>query len=190
MKNSNLATKRTYDKVHGYTPEYAEAQRRAVRDGAHAGAAPHRQNEEYVRGTANPAQVRNMQPPRVQAHKEQARNINVGVIAFYVIVIFLIAFFLIGREINIYQKNIEVNALAAELEALHNQNEHTMLEIEQSVDLANVEKIAEERLGMVHASKAQTTYMNIWQEDYVEKVADKTAEKKGTINIFGIFSRN
>jgi|GEM_PF-3296808 len=197
MKNGNLAAKRTYDREpYGYKSERAEmdaqtsAQRKAPRGNTAAAHTAQRQNEEYVRGTASSAPMRNMQSYNAQMKKEQARGVNVAVIVFYVIVIFVVAFFLIGREITIYQKNIEVNSLASELEALHNQNEHTMLEIEQSIDLAGVEKIAEEQLGMVHASKAQTTYMNVWQEDYVEKVADKSTDKKGRLNIFGIFSKN
>ena len=45
--------------------------------------------------------------------------------------------------------------------------------VEQSVDLAEIERQATTRLGMKRPEKYQTIYVNVKQDDYVESTAEE-----------------
>lgn len=126
-----------------------------------------------------------------KAASSQSKGVNVAVAVFYIVIIFAIAFFLVVREMNIYQKNIDANERTRQLETLQSQNKHEKLEIEALVDVKSIEKMAVEDFGMVRPSKNQRSFISVSQGDYVEKTSQQSVAQNiqgGLKNLFGIFS--
>lgn len=128
------------------------------------------------------------------AANAKARRVNVMVIIFYVIIISAIAFYMVAREINIYELSSEVRSLSLKLDELKSENQRAILATEKSVSLRHIENIATNQLGMVRPEKYQTVYISIEQDDYVEKVASRSPAEEfqqsivdGMKNLFGIF---
>lgn len=152
----------------------------------------------------NPAYKPDYQPTQKNLRKKsikpaanpKSKTVNIAVALFYLIVIFALAFFLVGREVNLYEQSSEISQLNATLEKKQAANKQAMLVAEQSLDLGNIEQVATEQFGMIRPEKHQTVYVNIQQGDYVEKVADKDLGEvigqnlsDGVKNLFGIFNQ-
>ena len=129
-----------------------------------------------------------------QAPKSKAKTVNVAVAVFYIIVIFAVAFCLIGREVSLYEKSSEINRLESQLEQAQTEAKQAKIAAESVIDLKKIEQTATEKFGMSRPEQSQTVYINIQQEDYVEKVAEKDLGleiqqniQNGLKNLFGIF---
>lgn len=130
------------------------------------------------------------------ASNPKSKTVNIVVALFYLIVIFALAFFLVGREVALYEQANQISRLNATLEKKQSENKQAMLIAEQSLDLSSIEEVATKQFGMVRPEKHQTVYINIAQNDYVEKVADKDLGEvltqnlsEGVKNLFGIFDQ-
>ncbi len=126
--------------------------------------------------------------------KKKAKSINVAVALFYIAVIFAVAFCLIGREVSIYEKSAEISRLQNKLEQAQSETKQARIAAEKSVDLKTIEDNATNKFAMSRPEKTQTVYINIKQQDYAEKTADKDAGvelqqniQAGIKNLFGIF---
>ncbi|MGN1059643.1 MAG: hypothetical protein ACI4QW_04350 [Clostridia bacterium] len=109
---------------------------------------------------------------RVSKKKQQAaqkRERALGIVKILLVV--SCAFVVLYRGVMITDKCAAVDAKKAELEALVTSNEKLQFEIDRSLDLKNVEAIAQNELGMRRAEKYQTVYIDLEQVDYVEKTA-------------------
>ena len=146
----------------------------------------------YAPGYAEPQTAPNTTARSAHSRKMKARRIIAAIVV--ISFVFAVAFFLVGREIDIYQKNIAATELANKVEQYRNKNKIDMAALEDSIDIASIERIAEEQFYMIQPGSGQITRINIWQEDYVEKIA--TGEAGGNAgggmfgNLFGIFSAN
>ena len=129
-----------------------------------------------------------------QATKEKAKTVNIAVAIFYIAIISAIAFCLISREVSLYEKSSEINRLQNQLEQAQTETKQAKIAAESKIDLKGIEEAATTKFGMSRPEKNQTVYINIAQDDYVEKVAKKDVglEIQQSIqssikNLFGIF---
>lgn len=90
---------------------------------------------------------------------------------FKILFVMCCAFVILYRGVLLTDKCAAVEKKQAELETLIATNEKLQFEIDRSLDLDKVEKIARNDLGMHPVEKYQTVYINLEQVDYVEQVA-------------------
>lgn len=92
---------------------------------------------------------------------------RIGVIA----VIALSAGFMISQFVAVNETEQKIASLEKKLAAAESVTSQMIFDMEQSVDLAEVEKQATTRLGMQRPEKYQTIYVNVKQNDMTEKTA-------------------
>ena len=123
------------------------------------------------------------QQPRVlKKEKRKARNKNVvtGV------VIFAVALSIVYRYTLINNKNMEIIEKREELNALNNVNSQMLLNMERSMDMAQIELYATEQLGLQKPQNYQVAYIDIPKSDYVTVENDIKKEnwlKKMIVNV-------
>ena len=113
------------------------------------------------------------------------------------IVVAMSAGFMISQFVTVNETKQEVASLEKQLNELESVTSQMVFDLEQSVDVAEIEKEATTRLGMQRPEKYQTVYVNVKQDDMTEKTADEvegigngiiSALKKIGSNIVEFFS--
>lgn len=123
-------------------------------------------------------------------HVKATKKSGLLVALIYIAVIFSIALCLVTREVRLYEKSNRVNALQQELEEAETATKQAIVASEQAIDLVMIEANATTKYGMSKPQKHQVIYINVCQEDYVEKTADKQLGDNfydGLSAVFGIF---
>lgn len=134
---------------------------------------------------------------RMEQQKAKAKNLNIAVAVFYMALIFAIAFCLVSREVSLYEKSSEISRLENRLEQAQSETKRAQIAAEQAIDLNALEEAAASKYAMSRPEKTRTVYINIQQEDYVEKVSEKNFGtnlqqniQNSMRNLFGIFGVN
>lgn len=107
-------------------------------------------------------------------HKVQKNQIKNHIkIVFTIAVVFsaLLAISYRNSLINeSFNKNSELKAILA---TTQKENEQLQVNIENSLNLSNVEKLAKEKLGMKKLSNSQKVYVSLPKRDYVEPAVEE-----------------
>lgn len=123
----------------------------------------------------HPAQIPQKQSNvRIRISKKKKQSAQKRERALSIVKILLVvscAFVVLYRGVMITDKCAAVDTKKTELEELVASNKKLQFEIDRSLDLKNVEAIAQNELGMRRAEKYQTVYIDLEQVDYVEKTA-------------------
>ena len=82
------------------------------------------------------------------------------------------------RNSKINEKFTEVQSLKKELSSLQKENEQLKVNIENSLNFNNIEKLAKEKLGMQKLTNKQTVYVSLPKKDYVESASEKVVIEK------------
>ena len=101
----------------------------------------------------------------------------------YVAIGFMILFAISYRNSIINEKFSEIKTLKSDLSAIQKENEQLEVNIENGLNLQTVEQSAKEMLGMQKLDKAQTVYINLPKQDYVEPATEEIL-KEENINIW------
>ncbi len=88
-----------------------------------------------------------------------------------IVIIAASATFMISEFVTVNETEQEIAVLQKELTELESATSQMVFDMEQSVDLAEIEKIATTRLGMQRPEKYQTIYVNVKQDSMTEKTA-------------------
>ena len=88
-----------------------------------------------------------------------------------IVVIALSAGFMISQFVTVNETQQEIASLQKQLSDIESATSQMVFDMEQSVDLAEIEKEATTRLGMQRPEKYQTIYVNVKQDDMTEKTA-------------------
>lgn len=99
-------------------------------------------------------------------------------VVLLVIAIFVILLTVSYRNSQINEKFSEVQNLKKELATLQKENEQLKVNIENSLNLNNVEKIAKEKLGMQKLTNRQTLYVSLPKKDYVEAATEEVKKEE------------
>lgn len=114
-----------------------------------------------------------------------------------IVIISISAGFMISRFVAVNETKQEVAMLQKQLTEIESATSQMVFDLEQSVDLAEIEREATTRLGMQRPEKYQTIYVNVKQADMTEKTAGEveglgngiiSALKKISGNIVQFFS--
>lgn len=115
--------------------------------------------------------VKDLPRQEVKMTKEQIkRRKNIALI---VVAIFVVLLTVSYRNSQINEKFSQVQKLKKELSSIQKENEQLKVNIENSLNLNNVEKIAKEKLGMQKLTNRQTLYVSLPKKDYVEAATEE-----------------
>lgn len=73
-----------------------------------------------------------------------------------------------------------MQSLKKELSSLQKENEQLKVNIANGLNLANIEKLAKEKLGMQKLTNKQIVYVSLPKKDYVESASEKVVIKDQT----------
>ena len=90
-----------------------------------------------------------------------------------IVVIALSGGFMISQFVTVNENAQAIASLQKQLTEIESATSQMVFDMEQSVDLAEIEKEATTRLGMQRPEKYQTIYVNVKQDDMTEKTADE-----------------
>ena len=96
----------------------------------------------------------------------------------YILVIFSILFAISYRNSLINESFSRKEKLQSKLSTTQKENEQLQVNIENSLNLTNIEKIAKERLGMQRLDNTQKVYVNLPKKDYVEPAVEEVVIEK------------
>lgn len=122
--------------------------------------------------------VEDLPRQEVKVSKEQKRKriqLTITVIA-----IFGLLLTISYRNSQINEKFNEMQSLKKELSSLQKENEQLKLNIANGLNLANIEKLAKEKLGMQKLTNKQIVYVSLPKKDYVESASEKVVIKDQT----------
>ena len=87
--------------------------------------------------------------------------------------IFVVLLTISYRNSQINEKFSQVQSMKKELSSLEKENEQLKVNIENSLNLNTIEKIAKEKLGMQKLTNKQTIYITLPKKDYVEPASEE-----------------
>lgn len=115
--------------------------------------------------------VKDLPRQQIKVSKEQRKKqlkMTVTVIG-----LFLLLLTISCRNSQIDKQFNKIQEQKKQLAALQKENEQLKVSIENSLNLSNIEKVAEEELGMQKLSSKQTVYVTLPKKDYVESASEK-----------------
>lgn len=119
-----------------------------------------------------------------QARRRAKANANHSTL-ISVVVLLVMAFTVLFRGLMLtsgYEKLEQKNALLSETIA---ENQKLQFKIDQTLDLNNIERIAQDEFNMGQPSKAQTVYINLDQTNEVTKTSGGNSVFDAIKNFFG-----
>ena len=122
--------------------------------------------------------VEDLPRQEVKVSKEQKRKriqLTITVIA-----IFGLLLTISYRNSQKNEKFNEMQSLKKELSSLQKENEQLKVNIANGLNLANIEKLAKEKLGMQKLTNKQIVYVSLPKKDYVESASEKVVIKDQT----------
>lgn len=94
-------------------------------------------------------------------------------IVAYVFLIFASLLVISYRNSLINESFNENESLKSNLAAIQKENEQLRVNLENSMNLSNIAKMAEEKLGMQKLDNSQKVYVSLDKKDYVESASEK-----------------
>ena len=91
----------------------------------------------------------------------------------YIFLIFASLFVISYRNSLINESFNENENLKSNLAAIEKENEQLKVNLENSLNLSNIEKLAKEKLGMQKLSGSQKVYVNLNKKDYIEPASEE-----------------
>lgn len=107
-----------------------------------------------------------------KAKLKEERKMKTKVIAI-VLCLFAVLFVISYRSSLISENFAEIKELKEELGNLEKENQQLSVSIESALNLNNIEKIAEEKLGMQKLKSDQIVYVNLPKEDYIKPASEE-----------------
>ena len=90
----------------------------------------------------------------------------------YVCILFSVLFAISYRNAVISEKYSQIKKLKTNLAAIEKENEQLEVNIESKTNLGNIEKEAQEKLGMKKLNDKQKIYVELNKQDYIESATD------------------
>lgn len=91
----------------------------------------------------------------------------------YIVLIFASLVVISYRNSQINESFNENEKLKLNLAAIQKENEQLRVNLENSLNLSNIEKMAEKKLGMQKLDNSQKIYVSLDKQDYVEPASEK-----------------
>lgn len=111
------------------------------------------------------AQPRKKKAVPVYKTKEE-NTVSVGKICIGLVIFFVFMLLSLFSSIQIEESKNEITRLTEELESINETNAYLEAELNKSIDLTEIEKIATTKLNMQHPTKYQTLYIDVPKDSY------------------------
>jgi len=98
-----------------------------------------------------------------------------------IFLLFSFGIFLLARYSFILEYNHTLNKMENDLKVLRSENQSLMVEIAKNKDIAYIDKIARNELGMKEPAKNQIVYVNLPQEEKTQNLAKDKNQGWGRI---------
>lgn len=99
-------------------------------------------------------------------------------VVFYILIGFAILFAISYRNSLITENFSKKEGLKEELSTLQKENAQLEINIQNSLNLANIEKSANKMLGMQKLNDSQKVYVSLPKKDYVEPASEQVVVEK------------
>lgn len=106
-----------------------------------------------------------------------------------VISLFLLLLTISCRNSQIDKEFNQIQNQKKELATIQKENEQLKVNIENSVNLNNIEKLAKEELGMERLTNKQTVYISLPKKDYIESATEKVVLEEKTNWLEELFNK-
>lgn len=117
--------------------------------------------------------------------KQQKRELKSHVkVVMYIGIIFAVLFAISYRNSLINESFSRNEKLKSTLAITEKENEQLQVNIENSLNLSNIEKIAKEKLGMQKLDNSQKVYVSLPKKDYVEPAVEEVVIEETEENWF------
>jgi len=116
--------------------------------------------------------------PRQEVKISTAQKKRQEKLTLIVIGIFILLLTISYRNSQINEKFSQVQQLKKELSSIQKENEQSKVNIENSLNLNTIEKLAKEKLGMQKLTNKQTIYISLPKRDYVEAATEEVIIEK------------
>lgn len=127
------------------------------------------QKNPYAKKKSSTLKKKNEQP-----QKKQKRQLKSHVKAvMYIGIIFAVLFVISYRNSLINESFSKNEKLKNTLAVTQKENEQLQVNIENSLNLSNIEKLAREKLGMQKLDNSQKVYVSLPKKDYVEPAVEE-----------------
>lgn len=125
---------------------------------------------------------------KVKRNREQMLNRKKSIRRMAAVIVMAIsAGFMISEFVAVNETRQQLRELTKELDSQEAVTSQKIFELEQSIDLDEIEKIATTRLGMQRPESYQTIYVNVKSDDVTEATA---GEVEGVGNSIAAFFKN
>lgn len=123
--------------------------------------------------------------PNVQPQKQSKRKLKSHVkVVMYVGIIFAVLFAISYRNSLINESFSKNEKLKSKLALTQKENEQLQVNIENSLNLSNIEKLAKEKLGMQKLDNSQKIYVSLPKKDYIEPAVEEVVLNDTELNWF------
>ncbi len=147
------------------------------------GTSPRKIEEDYnVRKKKKVKTVQNVQRSNIKISNEQKKKQIKQ--TFSVLAIFAVLLTISYRNSLINEKFNSIQTLKSNLEAVQKENEQLKVSIENSLNLNNIEQMAQEKLGMQKLTNKQTVYVDLDKKDYIETQSENIKIEDNNENLF------
>lgn len=115
----------------------------------------------------------------------------------YAVVLCMTAYYMISKNVAVYETEQKIKSLQNEISELESYTSQRAFELEQSIDLTTVERVAKTRLNMQRPEQYQIEYVNVMRDDVTEVTAGEVEGMQNKVkkateslkrNMAGIFS--
>ena len=128
---------------------------------------PHRKQYNKKKTTTLKNKAKSVKPKVKPQLKSQIKTVA------KILVIFGILLAISYRNSLINESFTRKEELQAQLGVTEKENEQLQVNIENSLNLTNIEKLAKEKLGMQKLDNTQKVYVNLPKKDYVEPAVEE-----------------
>lgn len=95
-------------------------------------------------------------------------------------IVFIMLFIIIYRNSMVNQSFSQLQNLKKQATMIQKENDQLEVNIQNSINLNNIETSAKEMLGMQKLTSAQTVYLSLEKQDYVEATAESVIIEEET----------
>ena len=113
-----------------------------------------------------------VKPYLIKNSKTTSKTKSTPNLLFTLAIVFIMLFIIIYRNSMVNQSFSELQNLKKEATNIQKENDQLEVNIQNSTNLNNIETSAKEMLGMQKLTSAQTIYINLDKQDYVEATAE------------------
>lgn len=108
---------------------------------------------------------------------ETSQTLNAVKRLLMVAVGFMLAFFVVRGYVEINEADNRISEMSHELRMIEAENQAIKAKIDKSVDLKNLQIVANEKFGMVRPENYQIFYINLASGDYSESVSEENPDE-------------